>query len=68
MAAAARLLRKANVRLERLLAEEIAPQHLPSFFRAVASVAEADANAEAVAVGMHEPVGLLDAWDGDAEG
>ncbi len=65
MAAAARLLRKANVRLERLLAEEIAPQHLSPFFRA--AVDEAAANAEAVANGLHELISLLYSRD-DEEG
>ncbi len=58
-------MKKANARLERLLAEEIAPQHLPSFFRAVAAVAKAGTNAEAVALGLHVPVGLLDSRDGE---
>ncbi len=60
-AVAVALLDKARVRLEALDVEEIGPGRLPSYFRAAASIAESATNAEAVALGVHELIELLDA-------
>lgn len=49
---AIRLLQKLNERLNTLEAAEITPQMIPSYARAIASVAEASTNAEAVANGV----------------
>lgn len=46
-----RLLQRLNERLETLTAAEITPQMIPSYARAVAAVADASTNAEAVANG-----------------
>ena len=64
--AATRLLEKALGRLEALEASEIDPGKLPAFFRAAASVAETATNAEAVALGLHELITLLDARDAES--
>ena len=57
---------KASRRLEEIDLADIDPGRLPSFFRAAASVAEVATNAEAVALGMHELMGLLDSRDQEA--
>ncbi len=59
--AAIGLLHKAMERLKALDAADIDPGKLPAYFRAAAAVAEMATNAEAVALGLHELVSLLDA-------
>ncbi len=59
--AAISLLHKAMQRLQALDAADIDPGKLPAYFRAAAAVAEMATNAEAVALGLHELVSLLDA-------
>ncbi len=59
--AAIGLLQKAKARLEALDAADIDPGKLPAYFRAAAAVAEMATNAEAVALGLHELMSLLDA-------
>ena len=58
--AAISLLHKAIERLKALDAADIDPGRLPAYFRAAAAVAEVATNAEAVALGLHELVSLLD--------
>ena len=61
------LLHKAMARLKALDAADIDPGKLPAYFRAAAAVAEMATNAEAVALGLHELLGLLDARETAAE-
>ncbi len=63
--AAISLLHKATERLQALDAADIDPGKLPAYFRAAAAVAEMATNAEAVALGLHELMSLLDVRDGE---
>ncbi len=54
------LLHKATRRLQALDAADIDPGKLPAYFRAAGAVAEMATNAEAVALGLHELMSLLD--------
>ncbi len=58
--AAISLLHKATRRLQALDAADIDPGKLPAYFRAAGAVAEMATNAEAVALGLHELMSLLD--------
>ena len=63
-ATAVQMLTRLNERLATLRAEEITPQMIPSYARAVAAVAEASTNAEATANGV---TALLKQMEGAGE-
>ncbi len=65
LSAATELLQKASERLKKIKDEDIDPKSLPSYFRAAAAIAESSTNAEAVALGLHELITLLDARDSE---
>lgn len=61
------LLEKTNKRLGEMEAEDITPEKLPAYYRAVAAIADSASNAEATALGVHELIYLLDARDSDQD-